>query len=88
MFFLVTLYISLAIFGFGLIYKIYTWLSYDIGIEARNVSTRDRAFAAIKGVISTVLSPKIIPLLKTLVLDVILQRKVLREDFLRWLMHM
>ncbi|MFH1951942.1 MAG: heterodisulfide reductase-related iron-sulfur binding cluster, partial [Pseudomonadota bacterium] len=46
------------------------------------------AFAAIKGVISTVLSPKIIPLLKTLVLDVILQRKVLREDFLRWLMHM
>ena len=88
MFFLVTLYIALAIFGLGLVYKIYTWLSYSIGREARNIPASERLSGAVNGIISTIFSPKILTLLKSLALDVILQRRILREDFLRWLMHM
>ena len=88
MFFLVTLYLSLAIFGAGLIYKAYTWLTYNIGFEARSVSPSERFFGAFKGVISTLFSKELGTLLKTLVVDVIFQIQILREDFLRWLMHM
>jgi len=87
MFFLVTLYLALAIFGAGLIYKAYTWLTYNIGFEARDVSTSQRFFAAFKGVIATLFSKRIVTLFKTLLFDVILQIQILREDFLRWLMH-
>ncbi len=88
MFFLVTLYIALGIFGLGVIYKVYTWLSHRVGSEARDISTWERGLAAIKGIVLTIFSPKIFTLLKALLLDVILQRRILRENFLRWLMHM
>jgi nitrate reductase gamma subunit len=88
MFFTITLYISLAIFGLGLIYKVSTWFRYSLGRETRAISTPARVFAAIKGITLTLFSPKIFILVKVFVLDVLLQLKVLRQDFLKWAMHM
>jgi len=88
MLFSVTLYIALTFFGVGLIYKIYTWLTYSIGTEAKTISTSERFLAAVKGIIFTIFSPKILTLFKVLSVDVIFQYRLLREDFLRWLMHM
>jgi nitrate reductase gamma subunit len=70
MFFTISLYVALAIFGLGLVYKISTWFRYNIGITAGEISTSTRISAAVKGIFLTILSGKII-----------------REDFLRWLMH-
>jgi nitrate reductase gamma subunit len=87
MFFSISLYVALAIFGLGLIYKISTWFRYKISIEAEKISTSERISGAIKGIASTVFSVKILTLIKILVLDVILQRRILRQDSLRWLTH-
>jgi len=88
MFFTISLYIALAIFGVGLVYKVWTWFRYKIGIDARDITTSARVFAATKGIILTLFSIKIFTLLKVFVLDVLLQIRTLRENFLRWFMHM
>ena len=88
MFFTITLYISLAIFGLGLLYKVSTWFRYSLVIETRDISPPARVFAAAKGIASTLLSPKIFTLMKVFVLDVLLQVKVLKQDLLKWAMHM
>jgi heterodisulfide reductase subunit C/nitrate reductase gamma subunit len=86
MFLTISLYMSLAIFLFGLIYKVANWFRYRIGTE--EISTAARLFSAFKGILSTIFSFKILTLLKVFLLDVLLQRRILREDFLRWVMHM
>jgi nitrate reductase gamma subunit len=88
MFFTVALYASLAIFALGLVYKISTWFRYSLGIDAENISTSARIFAALQGIVLTVFSKKVFTLLRVFVLDVLLQVKVLRQDFLKWAMHM
>jgi len=87
MFLKVSLYISLVIFLIALIYKVSTWFRYKIGIGAAEISTSTRFFSALKGIVSTIFSVKILTLLKAFVLDVLLQFRILREDFLRWIMH-
>lgn len=88
MFFHVALYLSLVIFGLGLIYKVSTWFRYKVGIDARDISASARVSAALGGILRIVFSARILTLLRVFFLDVILQRRVLREDGLRWFMHM
>ena len=87
MFFTVSLYSALIIFGLGLAYKISTWFRWSINPEAKKFSTLKRLGAFVKGFFLTIFSKKIFILLRVLVLDILLQIKILKEDFLRWLMH-
>ena len=87
MFYSISLYISLAIFIGGLIYKIATWLSYKIGVDSKDIPTSKRLSSALKGIIVTIFSAKILTLIKIVVLDVLVQRKVLTEDTFRWVTH-
>ncbi len=88
MVFTALLYASLAIFALGLIYKISTWFSRKIGISAKDITTSERVSAAVKGIFGVIFSAKILTLFKVFILDVVLQRRILKEDFLRWFMHM
>jgi heterodisulfide reductase subunit C/nitrate reductase gamma subunit len=83
----ISLYISLAIFIGGLIYKIVTWCSYKIGVDSRDISTSKRFSSALKGIVAAVFSGKILTLIKIVILDVLFQRKVLNEDTFRWVTH-
>jgi len=85
MFYSISLYSALAIFSIGLLYKISTWLSLKMSVESKSASTRFSA--ALKGIISTMFSGRILTLLKAFFLDVIVQKKLLTEDFFRWLTH-
>jgi heterodisulfide reductase subunit C/nitrate reductase gamma subunit len=87
MFYDISLYICLAIFIISLIYKIYTWLSHKISVDSKEISTSKRLSSAIKGIILTIFSAKILTLIKVFFLDIIFQRKVFNEDFFRWLTH-
>jgi nitrate reductase gamma subunit len=87
-FFEASLYISLALFGFGLIYKVSTWFRYNIGPGDGKTSVSVRVLAAIRGIFLTVFSPKILTLIKVFILDILLQVRTLRESLLRWIMHM
>jgi heterodisulfide reductase subunit C/nitrate reductase gamma subunit len=87
MFYSISLYISLAIFIGGLIYKIATWLSRTIGDDSKDIPTAQRLASALKGISVTIFSAKILTLIKIGVLDVLLQRKVVNEDAFRWVTH-
>jgi heterodisulfide reductase subunit C/nitrate reductase gamma subunit len=87
MFLKVSLYISLVIFLIALVYKVAGWFRYKIGIGTEKISTSERVFSAFRGIVSTIFSAKILTLLKVFVLDVLLQFRILREDPLRWVMH-
>ncbi|MBW2448820.1 MAG: 4Fe-4S dicluster domain-containing protein [Deltaproteobacteria bacterium] len=88
MVFNVLLYISLGIFILGLIYKVYAWFSLKIGISAQDYTPSQRFSAAVKGTVGVIFSSKILRLIKAFILDVVMQKKILKEDFLRWMMHM
>ncbi|UCH00254.1 MAG: 4Fe-4S dicluster domain-containing protein [Deltaproteobacteria bacterium] len=85
MFYYISLYISLAIFAVGMVYKISTWFSFKTSIKT--ISTSKRLSSAIRGITLTLFSAKILTLIRVFTLDIILQRRILREDFLRWLIH-
>jgi len=82
------LYSSLSVFCVGLVYKVSTWFTRSIGIRGQNCSPFQRVGAFLNGILGVLLSKKIFILAKGLLLDVLLQRRIYREDFLRWLMHM
>ncbi|RLB79560.1 MAG: hypothetical protein DRH24_12310 [Deltaproteobacteria bacterium] len=82
------LYASLIIFAIGLAIKIWTWFSRSIGTSAKQIPTSERVSAAVKGIFRVVFSAKILTLIKVFILDVVLQVRILKEDFLRWVMHM
>ena len=88
MIFSVLLYVSLGIFSIGLIYKISTWFTRKVGISADDITVSTRISAAVKGTLAVVFSPKLLTLLKVLILDVLIQRRTFKVDLLRWSMHM
>jgi heterodisulfide reductase subunit C len=88
MFFSFTLYLSITIFFIGLVYRVWTWFRLRIGPEAADFSVSERAVASFKAIIATLFSSRFFVILKVLLVDVILQIRFLREDFLRWFMHM
>ena len=82
------LYISLVIFLIGLFYRAFTWFSLKTTVDSKTIPTAKRATSALKGIIFTIFSVKILTLIKVSFLDIVLQRKVLREDPFRWSAHL
>jgi len=83
----VSLYVSLAIFIIGLLYKVLRWFSLATTIQTKEMPTSKRISSALRGMALTVFSVKILTLTKVFFLDVIIQKKVLKEDFFRWITH-
>jgi heterodisulfide reductase subunit C/nitrate reductase gamma subunit len=81
-------YTSLTVFLFGLIYKISTWYTRKIGIVGNRITAAQRLQSAVKGISGVIFSAKILALLEAVVLDVCLQRRILKESVSRWLAHM
>jgi len=81
-------YTSLIIFLLGLIYKISTWFTRKIGSIGKTITLSQRLRSAARGLIGVFFSFKILLLLEAFVLDVLFQRRVLKENFIRWLAHM
>jgi len=88
MFYNIVLYSALTVFGIGLIYKISGWFRFSIGIHAKNKTISARIPAALKGLIAVIFSQKIVTLIRVLIMDVLFQVRILKNDKLRWLMHM
>jgi heterodisulfide reductase subunit C/nitrate reductase gamma subunit len=88
MFFTISVYLALAIFGAGVLYKIFTWFRSSISIGAADIPLSRRIVSTFKGIFFTLASAKIFTLAKVFILDVVLNRRILKEDVLRWLMHL
>ncbi len=88
MFFDLLLYGSLSVFCIGLVNKVYIWFSRRIVKTPLDFGTGQRFLQALRGIFGVVFSSRVLILLKALLLDVILQRRILQEDAYRWIMHM
>ncbi|MBU1056173.1 MAG: 4Fe-4S dicluster domain-containing protein [Proteobacteria bacterium] len=88
MFYNIVLYISLTVFGIGLIYKICSWFRFSIGINSQTITASERFTTALKGLLSVIFSQKLLTLIRAFVVDVLFQMRILKEDKLRWIMHM
>lgn len=80
-------YIASAICILGILFKIWLWFSYRIGVEAGYYSAGQRAANALRGILRTVFSPRLFKLLYAFVVDVIFQFRILKTSPVRWVMH-
>ena len=82
------LYSSLIIFLLGLVYKISNWFTRSLDNARPNFSASHRLASAARGIAQTLFSAKLLSFLKALIMDVLLQARVFKEDVYRWLAHM
>jgi hypothetical protein len=79
---------ALIIFLLGLIYKVSNWFVKKIAAPGQTITTFQRMRSAAGGILSVVFSPKLLIVLKVILVDVLLQGRVFNEDVTRWLAHM
>jgi nitrate reductase gamma subunit len=89
MFFDVTLYLALVVFGIGMLIRLVSWFRRDVGIGEKGIPASARLAAAVKGFLGVVFSGRIFGIVKAFVVDVLLQLRILRdrEDRMLWVMH-
>ncbi len=85
---LILIYTALAFFAAGMIYKASAWFRFSPSVDAAEYPPRKRVVSALRGIILTVLSPKVFTLLKVFLLDVVLQRRIFVRSPLGWFVHM
>lgn len=88
MFFNLLLYGSLIIFAVGLVYKLRLWFSGNMVTSTGVYGAGRRLGLAFLSMVGVLLSPRAVALFKALFLDVLLQRRILKESVYRWVMHM
>ena len=79
---------ALIIFFLGLIYKVSNWFVKKIAAPGPTVTTSQRVRSAAGGILGVVFSAKLIIVIKVILVDVLLQGRVFKEDVTRWLAHM
>jgi heterodisulfide reductase subunit C/nitrate reductase gamma subunit len=87
MFFKISLYITLILFGIGTGYKVLMWFRLRTGDPSENISAGKRLFDAVKGIFSTLFSLNLFRLIKIWFLEILVQKQIGREGFVRWFMH-
>jgi len=86
----IALFVALTVCGAGLLYKINGWFRLNIDIPSVKIAIppSPRIRTALKGLLTTLFSAKLSSIVKVFFKDILLQLHILKEDFVRWLMHM
>ena len=72
----------------GIFLKLSTWFSQGMRPgEDRPPSVAARIAAAFQGIVAALFGPKIATIVQSLVLDLLLQKRILDKNFLRWIAH-
>ena len=79
---------ALLIFFLGLIYKFANWLVKTIAAPVPAITTSQRVRSAFVGILGVIFSTKLLVVLKTILFDILLLRRVFKESVARWLAHM
>jgi len=90
MFFKATLYAALFIFIAGTVYRIGRWFVKSVGLGDSDVTVAQRIASGVRATLATIFSVRLIGVLKVLILDGLLQIRILRDrgDSLVWVMHL
>jgi heterodisulfide reductase subunit C/nitrate reductase gamma subunit len=88
MFFTITLYLSLTICLVGIAYRIWQWFSIRVGPESLDIRPMQRIAAATKAIAAAPFGRSVDRLMRALIFDCLIQRRLFREDVFRWAAHM
>ncbi|MBW1778429.1 MAG: 4Fe-4S dicluster domain-containing protein [Deltaproteobacteria bacterium] len=88
MVFTVSLYLALVVFAAGTFYKVAAWFTRKVGVFGQGFTPARRVGAAVRGILGVLFSVKVFFLIRTFILDVLLQVRIVKEDPLRWIMHL
>ncbi len=81
-------YVALTVCLLGMFWRMGRWFAVSIGPEGRGATLFGRVASGVAAVIKTLFSRKIVAILSTLAADVVLQRRIFKQSFIRWIMHM
>ncbi|MEW6665681.1 MAG: 4Fe-4S dicluster domain-containing protein [Thermodesulfobacteriota bacterium] len=84
----VSLFVSLILFGMGLLWKISGWFRYRTSLVALDLPLKTRISEAVRGILLTLFSRKVLTLVRVLFLDGVLQCRFFKEDPFRWSVHL
>jgi heterodisulfide reductase subunit C len=84
----ILLAISAFIFCIGVALRLFAWFSHAIPTSTSPPKTVTRLGAAVKGIIATVFSTRILAVFNSLGRDLLLQERVLTKSLLRWSAHL
>ncbi len=89
MWFKMTLTVALLLFLIGLTHRVDAWFLRTVGTGDRSIPVSRRFGSGLKGLLRVLFSARIFPLLGSVLLDVLLQGRILRDerDRLAWVMH-
>ena len=79
---------SFIIFLLGLIYKVSNWFVKKIAAPGKTITTSQRVQSAAGGIFRVIFGAKFLIILRVILVDVLLQGRVFKEDVIRWLAHM
>jgi heterodisulfide reductase subunit C/nitrate reductase gamma subunit len=79
---------SFIIFILGLIYKVSNWFVKKIAIPGQTITTSQRVQSAAGGILGVIFSAKLLIVFRVILVDVLLQGRVFKEDVTRWSAHM
>ena len=85
--FTLLLTVAISVCLIGILLRLYVWLSQGIHPPSVTVSLPERLSAAGRAVAGTLFGPRLATTLKSLVLDLLLQKRVLDKNLLRWVAH-
>jgi len=79
---------ALIVFSLGLIFKVSNWFIKTIATPGQTITTSQRIQSAAGGIIRVIFSVKLLIVLRVILVDVLLQARVFKQDVTRWLAHM
>ena len=79
---------SLIIFFLGLTFKVSNWFIKKFGDVGQTFTASQRLRSAVNRMVRVFFSAKLLDVLKAILMDVLLQSRVFKEDVTRWLAHM
>ena len=79
---------ALIIFFLGFIYKVSNWFVKKIAAPGKTITTSQRVQSAAGGIFRVIFGVKFLIILRVILVDVLLQGRVFKEDVTRWLAHM
>ncbi|MFP4475389.1 MAG: 4Fe-4S dicluster domain-containing protein [Desulfatibacillaceae bacterium] len=79
---------ALVLFVLAMAWRVYGWFAHALNPAEAGAGVVSRVFAAFRGMVLALFSSRILSVLRALFLDVLLQLRIWRQGFWRWLAHL
>jgi heterodisulfide reductase subunit C len=85
--FTLLLTVAISVCLIGILLRLYVWVSQGIHPPSVTVNLPERLSAAGRALAGAIFGPRLVTTLKSMVLDLMLQQRILSKNLLRWVAH-